>query len=285
MFLGGKILTGIPLGVFLTIAPTYISEVAPPALRGPLVAAVNFSMVIGQLLGYGVMREVQAIDGPDSYRIMYAVQWGFAGVGLALIFFLPESPMRLVARGKVDMAKVSIMKLSPSDTDVDAKVGEIRAALEHNAKQSESAGGYRECFNAKNRGRTLTALSVYFFVASSGIVWVVGYMGYFMQLSGMQGIEVFDATVGVAGTMAVGAILGWFTVEKVGRRKTFILGSYNPLPILIPLLTYVIRSVHLFHLPWSNWRSHPIYQQGQISCSRPGCFYGHLGLCLPMFHW
>jgi MFS family permease len=70
LFFAGKLLTGVPLGIFLTVAPTYCSEVGPPALRGALVASVNFSIVIGQLLGYAVMRETQAIEGLNSFRIM-----------------------------------------------------------------------------------------------------------------------------------------------------------------------------------------------------------------------
>ncbi|PSN69430.1 general substrate transporter [Corynespora cassiicola Philippines] len=224
LFFGGKLLTGIPLGVFLTVAPIYTSEVAPPALRGAMVAAVNFSIVIGQLIGYGVMREVQSIDGPNSYRIMYAVQWGFAGVGLALIFFLPESPIRLVARGKEDQARESIRKLYTAEVDLETKMAEIKAVLSHDAEQQNQSGSYRECFNSKNRLRTAIALSVFFFQASSGVAWVVGYMGYFMQLSGMQGLEVFDATVGIAGAMAVGSMVSWVTVEKLGRRRTIFFG-------------------------------------------------------------
>lgn len=39
-----------------------------------------------------------------------------------------------------------------------------------------------------------------------------------MQLSGMQGLEVFDATVGIAGLMAVGSMSSWYLIEKIGRR-------------------------------------------------------------------
>ncbi|KAH7112489.1 general substrate transporter [Dendryphion nanum] len=224
LFFAGKLLTGIPLGVFLTVAPIYTSEVAPPALRGAMVAAVNFSIVVGQLIGYGVMREVQAIDGPNSYRIMYATQWGFAAIGIALIGFLPESPIRLVARGKEELARSSILKLYPSGTDVEEKLAEIKAVLFHN--NQERAGTYKECFNAKNRLRTTIALSVFFFQASSGVGWVVGYMGYFMQISGMQGLEVFDATVGIAGAMAVGTMVSWDLVERLGRRWTILSGMF-----------------------------------------------------------
>jgi hypothetical protein len=207
------------LGVFLTIAPTYCSEVGPPALRGALVASVNFSIVIGQLLGYGVMRETQAIEGMNSFRIMYAVQWGFAGVGLALLPFVPESPFRAIARGKIDRARQSIRRLYGSSEDVETKVDEIQTILANEQAAAKQAGSFRDCFNSQNRLRTLIVLSVFFTQNMSGIGWVVGellefgvieeralivdsgYMGYFMQLSGMEGQSVFNATVGVAGVM------------------------------------------------------------------------------------
>jgi MFS family permease len=76
-FFGAKILTGIPLGCFTTIAPTYASEIAPLAIRGALTAGMNFSIVLGQLIGFGVMRETTLgqYTGPMSYRILFAVQW------------------------------------------------------------------------------------------------------------------------------------------------------------------------------------------------------------------
>ena len=68
MFFGGKILTGIPLGVFVTIAPTYCSEIAPFALRGAVTSAVNWSIVLGQCLAYVVMRQTQHLTGANAYR-------------------------------------------------------------------------------------------------------------------------------------------------------------------------------------------------------------------------
>jgi hypothetical protein len=50
-------------------------------------------------------------------------------------------------------------------------------------------------------------------------------MGYFMQLSGMQGASVFDATVGVAGVMAIGNIASWPLLEYAGRRPTIFWGE------------------------------------------------------------
>lgn len=91
-YFGAKILTGIPLGCFTTVAPTYASEIAPLAIRGALTSGMNFSIVLGQLIGFGVMRQTTLgqYTGPMSYRILFAVQWGFAAVGLAFLPFFPE---------------------------------------------------------------------------------------------------------------------------------------------------------------------------------------------------
>jgi Sugar (and other) transporter len=92
----------------------------------------------------------------------------------------------------------------------------------------KEAGSYKDCFSSENRLRTLIALSVFFFQASSGISWVAGYMGYFLQLSGMQGMAVFDATVGISGLGAVGCVTSWYLVEKMGRRNLILSGMFLP---------------------------------------------------------
>ncbi|KAL2811271.1 general substrate transporter [Aspergillus granulosus] len=223
MFFAGKLLTGIPLGVFVTVAPVYCSEVAPQDLRGAMVAAVNFSIVVGQVLAYGVMRQSQSIDGPLAYRTLFAVQWGFAAVGLLLVYFVPESPTRLAARGKYDAAKDSIRFLYPSTTSVDEMLERITLNLSH-VSSLEAAGSFKQCFNRANAMRTVVALSVFFIQACSGVSWILGYMGYFMQLSGMQGTEVFDTSLGITGVMAVGNILSWPLIDRLGRRRLILSG-------------------------------------------------------------
>lgn len=69
-FFGGKILTGLPLGCFTTVAPTYATEMAPISIRGAITAGMNFAIVLGQLIGYGVMREASFYEGNMSYRVL-----------------------------------------------------------------------------------------------------------------------------------------------------------------------------------------------------------------------
>ena len=89
-FFGGKILTGLPLGCFSTVAPTYASEMAPLNIRGAITAGMNFAIVVGQLIGYGVMRQSSFYPDSRQYKVLFATQWGYVALGLAILPFFPE---------------------------------------------------------------------------------------------------------------------------------------------------------------------------------------------------
>jgi MFS family permease len=223
LFFVGKLLTGLPLGVFTSVAPAYCSELAPLPLRGCVTAAVNFSIVIGQFLCYCVLRQTQTIAGPDSYKILFAVQWGFAAVGLIILPFFPESPYFLISKGKTEKARITITKLHGDNFNVEEHMARIQADL--TSAQSEEDGGFAQCFNKENRLRTIIACSTFVVSSSSGVLWVVGYLGYFLELTGLAPSNVFDTCVGIIGLMVVGNMAGWYVIEKLGRRGSFLWGK------------------------------------------------------------
>ncbi|KAH8669748.1 putative general alpha-glucoside permease [Tricladium varicosporioides] len=224
-FFGAKLLTGIPLGCFVTIAPTYASEVAPLVIRGAVTAGTNFAIVLGQLLGYGVTRQASFYSGSAQYKIIFAVQWGFAAVGLIILPFFPESPYWLVAHGKHEKARENIVRLHSSSYDVDGHMAEIHDALARQRQDEEKKASFMECFTKKNWRRTLVCVSVIFIQNACGNSWVIGYMSYFMQLGGLSAAKAFDASVGMSGVMVVGNLFGAFLVEKFGRRNTALFGT------------------------------------------------------------
>lgn len=82
----------MPPVCFTAVALAYASEIAPLAIRGALTSGMRFSIVLGQLIGFGVMRQTTLgqYPGPMSCRILFAVKWGYAAVGLAFLSFFPE---------------------------------------------------------------------------------------------------------------------------------------------------------------------------------------------------
>lgn len=173
MLFGGKVLTGIPLGVFVTIAPTYCAEIAPMALRGAVTSAVNFSIVFGQALAYIVMRQTQYYEDANTYRVLFGVQWVFAAVGLGVLYWFPESPYFLVGQGRMEKAKANARRLYRPDFDVEGFISSIKMTLDREAETQKEAS-FRECFRGTNTLRTLIATSTMFIQSICGIGWIIG---------------------------------------------------------------------------------------------------------------
>ncbi|KAH6665390.1 putative sugar transporter [Halenospora varia] len=228
LFLAGKLFTGIPLGIFITIAPPYCSELAPLSLRGAVTAAVNFSIVLGQCLAYVVMRQTQHLSGVNSYRVLFSVQWIFAGIGLIVLWWFPESPYLLVSQGKTEKARRNIGRLyggGKGNFDQEGYFATILGTLEKEREEKRNEPGFKECFKGTNLRRTMIANSVFVVQAVCGISWIIGYMSYFLTLGGMSESRAFDVSVLLSFIMLVGNTFSWWLVESFGRRSTALYGS------------------------------------------------------------
>ena len=223
---GGKFLTGVPLGVFITIAPTYCAEIAPMALRGAVTSAVNWSIVLGQCMAYVALQQTQNFKGKNAYLTLFAIQWPFAIVALVFLYWFPESPYHLVAGGRIIQARKNSYRLHDNKFDVDGYIAMIQLDLDSQA-QVESEASFKECFRGTNRLRTLIAISTFFVQSVSGVSWIIGYMAYFLQLGGLSVPESFNATVGLSFLSLIGNMAGWYFVEAFGRRNTALYGSIS----------------------------------------------------------
>jgi hypothetical protein len=226
MFFGSKVITGFPLGMFITIAPTYCSEVAPLALRGILTGAMNWSIVLGQVIGYGVLRQTETIPTNMSYRILFAVQWGFAAVAVVILPFLPESPYFYVAKNDLAAAKQNARRLRGPDYDVDGWIASIQHSIREGTRLHDEAT-FAMCFQGKQLVRTLAACLGFFIQQNSGVSWVLGYMTYFMELAGMDTAAAFNVSFALTCVMLLGNMLGWYLLERVGRRPSAVWGMLH----------------------------------------------------------
>lgn len=149
---------------------------APLAIRGSVSAGTNFAIVLGQLIGYGVMREASKYNDARSYRVLFATQWGFAAVGLMILPFFVESPYFLVGQKQPEKARRNLEKLHGPEYDFDGHMAEIHESLAKQNQDNARQGGYAECFSRKQWRRTLVATSMFFIQNASGSSWVIGYM-------------------------------------------------------------------------------------------------------------
>ena len=234
-FVGAKIILGVGLGFFLTIAPLMSSEIAPVSLRGSATAGVSLGIAIGQLLSNGVIKAFGERSDRWAYRGPFATQLAFAAFLLIFLPFAPESPYYLVRRGKKDKALDSIRKLFGPEYDSARKLVAVESTIKEEEAQTrqETKQGFVECFKGINRLRTGISTGVFLCQHLVGIVFVLGYSTYFFQLAGLDVAHSFDLGVGVTACGVAGNIVSWWALEKFGRRTIFLTGMVSLTTILL----------------------------------------------------
>ncbi|KAM3394362.1 monosaccharide-sensing protein 2 [Capsicum galapagoense] len=106
-----RLLDGFGIGLAVTLVPVYISETAPPEIRGQLNTFPQFTGSLGMFLSYCMVFGLSLTQAP-SWRLMLGV---LSIPSLAYFFFalfyLPESPRWLVSKGRMKEAKRVLQRL------------------------------------------------------------------------------------------------------------------------------------------------------------------------------
>ncbi|CAA3032547.1 monosaccharide-sensing 2-like [Olea europaea subsp. europaea] len=106
-----RLLDGFGIGLAVTLVPVYISETAPPEIRGLLNTLPQFTGSAGMFLSYCMVFGMSLIESP-SWRLMLGVLSIPSIIYFVLtVFFLPESPRWLVSKGKMKEAKRVLQRL------------------------------------------------------------------------------------------------------------------------------------------------------------------------------
>lgn len=100
MLVAGRTIGGVGVGTLALGAPLYISEIAPPNLRGALLVLETFSIVIGAIIAYWLTYGTAEIQSEWSWRLPFLLQMVPAlMVGIGIHFF-PYSPRWLCIAGR-----------------------------------------------------------------------------------------------------------------------------------------------------------------------------------------
>lgn len=154
VFFVGKIFQGVCLGILLCVVQTYMSEVLPVLLRGPIIAFLPIFTLLGQLIGSVVVYTSLKYPGAESYRIPFASQWPFSAITFLLAAILPESPTWLMRRGRADKALKAQKRLERPGVDSKAIIEDLRIAILAE-EEARGTNTYMDCFRGVNLRRTM----------------------------------------------------------------------------------------------------------------------------------
>lgn len=106
-----RLLDGFGIGLAVTLVPVYISETAPPEIRGQLNTFPQFTGSLGMFLSYCMVFGMSLTQAP-SWRLMLGVlSIPSLAYFFLTLFFLPESPRWLVSKGRMKEAKQVLQRL------------------------------------------------------------------------------------------------------------------------------------------------------------------------------
>ncbi|KAL5329517.1 hypothetical protein ACEPPN_003031 [Leptodophora sp. 'Broadleaf-Isolate-01'] len=221
--LAGKMVNCLALGGMVSTGSTYVSEIAPVRLRGPMQSSLILFQGLMLMTGLGIISTFLPDISENSFRKVFALQWVWSGLILVIFSFLPESPVYLIKKNKLNKARRSMAKLYGADQNVDARLAYLRSTIEEEGHGTDEVG-YAECFRGNDRRRTMTVIFVLFGQNACGVAFLSQAI-YFLFLAGLSPANVFNISIGGFALASLFIIGSWFWIEKFGRRLVFLLGS------------------------------------------------------------
>ncbi|KAM4054353.1 major facilitator superfamily protein [Hirsutella rhossiliensis] len=230
LIVGGRVLAGFAVGGCSNITPIYISELAPPAVRGRLVGIYELGWQVGGLAGFWINYGVDATISPGrkQWRIPFAVQLIPGGLLLIGALFIPESPRWLFSIGRRRQATEILCWVRGLDRDdayVVHEIGQIDAGLHRHQR-----GFWKPFLSLKKRRtqwRFLLGVLLFVFQNGSGINAINYYSPTVFRNVGIRGTSASFLTTGIFGVVKTVLTIVWLLVmvDHVGRRKLLMIGA------------------------------------------------------------
>ncbi len=216
-----RLVGGLAIGGSSVVAPMYIAEIAPAALRGRLVALSQFNVVSGILAAYLSNYVIAAFfGGPESeaWRVMLGIPALPALAFFVLARLIPESPRWLVEQHRRDDAAEVLRRVGSEDPA--ALVAEIAESL-----HEETVSADEPFFQWKYRRPILLAIMVASFNQLAGINALIYYTADIFRMAGAGRTGALVQAVVIGFTNLVFTLLAMTVIDRYGRRRLLLIGA------------------------------------------------------------
>ncbi len=228
-FVVARFAGGMAVGAASVLSPLYISEMAPANIRGRLttvqqvmiITGLTAAFVVNYVLAQTAGNSLSEIGGLPAWRWMYLAQAVPAVVFLVALFFIPESPRYLVARGRIEEARDVLARLFDQAT-ADRKIEEIRATFD---------ADHRPRLGDVTRKGTIflpivwAGLLLATFQQFVGINIIFYYGETLWRLAGVSEETALERNI-LSGLVSIAAVFAaLLMIDKIGRKPLLMIGS------------------------------------------------------------
>ncbi len=228
VFVFSRILGGVAVGGAILIAPVYIAEIAPSAMRGRLVSFNQLMIVIGISASFFSNYFLLGL-GDNCWRWMLGVEALPAALYLVLLFFVPESPRWLFSKGRESEALSIFTKVNGAE-----HAAQELSSIRQNASEHVATARMGALFSRKMRFVMIIAVTIAFFQQITGINAVFYYLPTIFAQTGGGTNAAFKQAV-LVGLVNLGmTFVAIKLIDRLGRKPLLVIGTAG---MAISLLT------------------------------------------------
>jgi sugar porter (SP) family MFS transporter len=213
LFITFRFIGGIAVGASSVVGPMYISEVAPPQIRGRLAGSFQLMIVGGIFIAY-VTNFFFADFGDSGWRWMLGIMIIPAALFAILLRFIPESPRWLVLNNRDEEAQAIFVKTGETDA-----IHLIRE--EHELSKT---GVKESLFNGKYKKPILYAVLLAMFNQLSGINAILYYAPRIFEMAGFDKADAYLQPVYIGAANLLFTIIAMTVIDKFGRKTLLLIG-------------------------------------------------------------
>lgn len=157
-FLVGRIFLYASVGLTENAVVVYQAELVPAAMRGPVVASIQFFIGCGGLIASGVNRAYSTYTTPIGWIMPVCVQAIFPLLLCLGLWAVPPSPRWLLSKGRREEAVQTLRKVRPASYVASGGPEMELEAIEMAMNEVHDKGSWADLFRKPNLRRTNIAI-------------------------------------------------------------------------------------------------------------------------------
>jgi len=218
-----RLIGGVGIGIASMVVSMYISEIAPPAIRGRLISINQLGIVTGILIIFFVNAYIASLNN-ESWTIDTGWRYMFGSgiipsvIFILLLLFVPESPRWLAQKSRWSEVAIVLNKLNKPD-EAAAELEAIRISVHG------ETGSFSELWKPGLRIVTFIGITLAFFSQITGINAIMYYAPEIFKATGDGVKSALLQTIVIGVVNIVATVVAILYVDKLGRKLMLMIGS------------------------------------------------------------
>ena len=246
MLIIGRLLIGVNSGLNAGLAPMYLTEISPTALRGAVGTVyqliITISILLSQILGMNVV-----LGNDAGWPFLFGLTVVPGVLQLITLPFCPESPKYLLLDKNDEQKANDSLTWLRGTNDVASEMDEMKA--EHEAMKALPKATFKEMLtNPALRSPLIIAVMMMLAQQLSGINAAIFFSTKIFTEAGLDETQAQSATLGMGAMNVAMTFVSLVLIEKAGRKTLMITGLSVMVVTTTMLLICLLLAVSILAL-------------------------------------